>query len=65
MWLEGNSSGLLKLRSPHKNHFLDLLLGIALYLRDVYYISLQTIKTVLFLNIWKAALWRQRILGDL
>jgi hypothetical protein len=33
-----NSSGLLKLRFPHKNHFLDLLLGIALYLRDVYYI---------------------------
>ena len=36
-WLQWKASELLKLKFPHKNHFLDLLLGIGLYLRDVYF----------------------------
>jgi len=34
-WLQKKASGLLKLKSAHKNHFLELLLGIGLYLRDI------------------------------
>lgn len=34
-WLQRKASGLLRVKFPHKNHFLDILLGIGLYLRDI------------------------------
>ena len=36
-WLQWKASELLKLKFAHKNQFLDLLLGVGLYLRDVYF----------------------------
>jgi len=36
-WIQWKASELLKLKFAHKNQFFDLLLGIGLYLRDVYF----------------------------